>query len=144
MATILEENTCECMRGCANTLHVFYAIKLTCCRNVFILCLFSVAYLRCSAVQHGFGTLTGMEADISRWRSPMWQAGIAPTAAPSQLRLILLCQDRLAGLPLTAHKVGEWKKLDPPDTGCMMFGQYSDTTSHSTQYLTFKSRVFSV
>lgn len=38
--------------------------------------------------------------------SPMWQAGIAPTAAPSQLRLILLCQDRLAGLSLTAHERG--------------------------------------
>lgn len=36
----------------------------------------------------------------------MWQAGIAPTAAPSQLRLILLCQDRLASLPLTAHEWG--------------------------------------
>lgn len=38
--------------------------------------------------------------------SPMRQASIAPTAAPSQLRLILFCQDRLAGLPLTAHEWG--------------------------------------
>lgn len=34
----------------------------------------------------------------------MRQAGIAPTAAPSQL--ILYCQDQLAGLPLTAHEWG--------------------------------------
>lgn len=47
-----------------------------------------------------------MEADRSRWWSPVWQAAIAPTAAPSQLRLILPCQDRLADLPLTAHEWG--------------------------------------
>lgn len=47
-------------------------------------------------------TLTGMEADMS----PMWQAGMAPTAAPSQLRLILPCHDRLVGLPFTAHELG--------------------------------------
>ena len=75
-----------------------------------------------------------MEADMS----PMWQAGIAPTAAPSQLRLILLCQDRLAGLPLTAHEWGEWEKPDPPDAGCIMFGQSSDTTGRGAQYQTFK------
>lgn len=38
--------------------------------------------------------------------SPMWQAGMAPTAAPSQLRLTLLCHDRLDGLPFTAHEFG--------------------------------------
>ncbi len=75
-----------------------------------------------------------MEADMS----PMWQAGIAPTAAPSQLRLILPCQDRLAGLPLIAQEWGEWEKLDPSDSGCIIFGQYSDTAVHGAQYLTSK------
>lgn len=73
----------------------------------------------------------------------MWQAGIAPTAAPSQLRLILLCQDWLVGLPLTAHEWGEWEKLDPSGTACIMFWQYSDTTD--TQYLassTFSGKLF--
>lgn len=36
--------------------------------------------------------------------------GIGPTAGPSQLWLILFCQERLAGLPLTAHEwwSGDW------------------------------------
>lgn len=38
--------------------------------------------------------------------------------------------------------VGEWEKLDPPDTGYIMFGQCCDTTGGGTQHLTFASRVF--
>lgn len=50
---------------------------------------------------------------MSHRRSTMWQAGISPTAAPSQLRLILLCQHWLAILPLTAHEWGEVGKSGP-------------------------------
>ena len=54
--------------------------------------------------------------------SPMWQAGIAPTAAPSQLRLILLCQDRLASLPLTAHEWGSGRKWAHQTLGALCLG----------------------
>lgn len=116
-------------------LHGFFGIILTYCRVVFTVCVSGLAVLY--STTHG-RTLTGMEADMS----PMWQAGMAPTAAPSQLRLTLLCHDRLDGLPFTAHEFGGGRGLDPPDTGCIMFGQSSDTTGHGAQYPTFRSCVF--
>ena len=75
---------------------------------------------------------------MSPWRSPMWQAVIAPTAAPSQLRLILQCQDRLAGLPLTAHELGsggDWTQQT-----LVASCQYSDT---SGAWLVFRKLHFS-
>lgn len=70
--------------------------------------------------------------------SPMQQAATAPMAAPSQLRLILPCQDWLASLPLTAHQWGSGS-LWTHQTLAALFGQCCDTTGDSTQHLTFKS-----
>lgn len=65
--------------------------------------------------------------------------GIGPKAGPSQLGLILFCQEWLAGPPLTAHEWwsgDEWGwgwSVDPPDTGCIMLGQCSDTAGSGTR-----------
>ena len=60
----------------------------------------------------------------------MRQAGgqaFAPTAAPSQLRLILPRQALLAGLPLTTHELGEWENLGPLNTGSTVRRRCCDT-----------------
>lgn len=59
-----------------------------------------------------------------------------PRLLPFKLGLILFCQKRLAGLPLTAHEWGE--KVDPPNTGCVM---HCNTAGNGIrQCLTFTSR----
>lgn len=59
-----------------------------------------------------------------------------PRLLPFKLGLILFCQKRLAGLPLTAHEWGE--KVDPPNTGCVM--RCNTAGNGIRQCLTFMSR----
>ncbi len=120
-------------------------VKLPCCRKVFVFCLFL-----CLTGRAGLQYSTTRFWDFNwngGWHVSLTVSNVAGRHCSHGCSLSTQADSpvsRPVSRPATHSSwVGEWEKPDPPDTGCIMFGQSSDTTGHGAQYATFKSRVCS-